>query len=110
MYRLVKKIGLGLALTCGISGLALAQVPDTSKIDKAKTDAQQAAGAATEGTQTAKEGAAGAKETAGAVQKADVQGATEGGTKTTTKAKSTKTSAKKSSKKAQDTAKDVTGK
>jgi len=83
IHQLAKKIGLGLALTCGLSALALAQVPnvDTSKIDAAAKDAKQAKTAADETATTGKEGAATAKDTASSVQKKDVKGAQEGAAK-----------------------------
>jgi len=112
IHQLVKKIGLGFALTCGVPALALAQVPnvDTSKIDAAAKDAKQAKTAADETATTTKEGAANAKDTAKAVQKQDVQGAQEGAANVQKKAKKAKTSGTTTTEKAKDTAKDVTGK
>ena len=107
MRQLAKKIGLGLALTCSASTLALAQVPN---VDKAKADAEQAKTAAEQGSTEAKEGAGAAKDTAAAAQKKDMQGVQEGASKTHKKAKKAKTSTTHSAEKATDTAKDMTGK
>ena len=107
MRQLAKKIGLGLAMTCSASTLALAQVPNA---DKAKADAEQAQKAAGETSAAAKEGAAAAKDTAGAAQTKDMKGVQEGASKTHKKAKKAKTSGTQSAEKTQDAAKDLTGK
>lgn len=125
-HQLASRIVLGVVLTCGLSAIALAQLPnvDTSKLDttkakvdnaKAKVDGananvQQAKTSADESTTAVNGVAADAKETAGAVKKKDLAGVKEGAAKGQKKAKSAKTSGTKSTEKAKDAAKDLTGK
>jgi hypothetical protein len=112
MRQFVKKVGLGLVLTCGVPGLVLAQTPnvDTSKLEKAKTDAEQTTKAAGEGAKTAKEGTGDVKDAAAATKKGDVSGVQDAASKGHQKAKKAKTSGTQSGEKAKDTAKDITGK